>query len=240
MSEQHDPNREGAESELVGHEDLASTANGASPMTDAELGSHHEDVVILLLVAERLEHLLRPSRLLEPIGAEFAFAPVLELAVARLTDLREHLRHGSTVGQGDLLPLRDGEPPFGIRRDRPFGQLLVGETDAREQLPQDVRLLGDALRLVTGQVSVGGLHFLVLELVGDRQVLQRGDGGRADGLGEFVAVFDDALCAEFVEAELSENLLNGVGTEPVDLLDLTGRCCCLSNRVHCVISFWIS
>ena len=240
MSEQHDADGERTETVLVDLHDLACPANRATAMPQTELSRNDEDVVILLLVAERLEHLLRPGRLLEPIGTEFAFAPVLELALARLADLREHLLHGFAVGRGNRLPLRDGEPSFRVSRNRPLGQLLVGETDAREQLPQDVRLLRDALRLVAGEISVARLHFLVLELVGDRQVLQRGDGGRADGLGEIVAVFDDALCAGVVEAELSENLLDGVGTEPVDLLDLTGRCCRLSNRVHCVISFWIS
>ncbi len=240
MREQHDADGERAETELVDLHDLACPANRATAMPQTELSRHDEDVVILLLVAERLEHLLRLGRLLQVVRTEVALAPVLELALARLADLREHLLHGFAVGRGDRLPLRDGEPSFGVGRDRPFRELLVGETDAREQLPQDVGLLRDALRLVAGEIPVAGLHLLVLELVGDRQILQRGDGGHADGLGEIVAVFDDALCAGVVEAELSENLLDGVGAEPVDLLDLTGRCCCLSNRVHCVISFWIS
>lgn len=166
MREQHDADGERPETELVDLHDLACPAHRTALVTETELGRNDEDVEVLLLVAELLEHLLRPGRLLEPVRTEVALAPVLELALARLADLREHLPHGFAVGRGDRLPLRDGEPSFGVGRDRPFRELLEGVADAREQLPQDVGLLRDALRLVAGEIPVAGLHFLGLELGG--------------------------------------------------------------------------
>ena len=235
VGKQHDADGEYTESALVGREDLTCPANRTAPVTETELCRNDEDVVILLLVAELLEHLHRLGVLSQVLRSELAVTVVVELPLRR--DHCEHLIDGLTVGRRERLPLRDGEPPFGVRGKRLFGDTLVGEADTREELTQDVGLLRDPLDLVALGIRVAGLHFLVLELVGDRQILQRGEGGRADGLGEIVAVFDDALCARIVETELSENLLDGVGTEPVDLLDLAGRCGLLSNRVHCVISF---
>lgn len=232
MRQEHDPDGESPETRLVASKHLACTANRATTMVDAELGGNDEDVVILLLVAELLEHTCRLCRLAEPVGTKLTFAVVVELAVAGLLDHREHLLDRFTVGGGDRLPLRDGEPSFGVLGKLTFGDLLIGETDAGEQLAQTVGLLGDSLGLVTREVAVIAGDLLVLELVGDRQILERGECRSADCFGEFVAVFDDALCARVVETELTENLLDGVGAEPVDLLDLTGGCVCLSNRVH--------
>ncbi len=225
MGQDHDADGECAEAELVDLHDFACPANRTTTMPQTELSGNDEDVLVLLLVAERLEDLRRPGRLTELIRTELTFTVVVELAVTGLLDHVEHLLHRFVVGRGDLLPPRNGEPSFGVRRKRAFGQLLVGVTDAGEQLAQAIRLFGDALRLVAGEVTVFRLFLLVLELVGNRQVLQRGDGRFADCVGEFVAMFDDALCAWVVEAELSENLLDGVGSEPVDLFDLTGCCC---------------
>ncbi len=235
VGQQHDADCEGSETELVDLEDLACPANRTALVTETELGRNDEDVEVLLLVAELLEHLHRLGVLSQVLGSELAVTVVIELPLRR--DHREHLLDRFTVGRRERLPLRNGEPSLGVRRQWLLGDLLVGETDAREELTQDVGLLRDPLDLVAVGIRVARLHFLVLELVGDRQILQRGEGGRADGLGEIVAVFDDALCARIVETELSENLLDGVGTEPVDLFDLAGRCGMLSNRVHCVISF---
>ncbi len=236
VGQDHDADGECAESELVGREDLTSTADRTSPMADAELGGHHEDVVILLLVAELLEHRRRLGRLAQTRVVDLPVTVVVELPVTSRLHRVEHLLDRFGVGRSDRLPLRDGEPPLGVLRHFALGELLVGEPDAREDLAQDIALLRDRLGLrVAREVAVARLHLLVLELVGDRQVLERGEGGRADGLGEFVAVFDDALGARVVESELTENLLDGVVSEPVDLLDLTGSC--LSNRLHDVISF---
>jgi hypothetical protein len=235
VCQDHDADRERAEAGLARQEDLTSTTDGTSTMTDAELGSYHEDVVILLLVAELLEHGRRLHRLTQTLIVDLAVGVVVELA-ALLLDRIEHLLHGFAVGRRERLPLRDGEPSFGRLRHIAFRELLEGVADTREDLAQHVALPRDRLGLaVTGEVTVVRFDLLVLELVGDRQILERGESGRADGLGEFVAVFDDALCAGVVETELTENLLDGVGAKPVDL---TSRChCCLSNRVHRVISF---
>lgn len=236
MRQEHDPDGESSETRFVGSEHLACTANRATTMVDAELGGNDEDVVILLLVAELLEHVRRLCRLAEPVGTELTFTVVVELAVAGLLDHREHLLDRFAVGGGDRLPLRDGEPSFGVLGKLTFGDLLIGETDAGEQLAQTVGLLGDSLGLVAREVAVVAGDLFVLELVGDRQNLERGESRSADCFGEFVAVFDDALGVMFVETEPAENLLDGVGCESADLLDLTGGCVCLSNHVHCVIS----
>jgi len=236
VRQDHDPDRESTEAQFVDREDLTSATDRTTPMAKTELASHNEDVVILLLIAELLEHGRRLGRLAQTRIVQLAVTVVVELAVAGLLDRVEHLLHGFAVGRRDRLPLWDGEPSFGIGRDLTFRELLVGESDTREDLAQNVRLLRDRLGLaVTGEVTVVGLHLLVLELVGDRQILERGESDRTNGLGEFVAVFDDALGARVVETELRENFLHGVGCEPVDLLDLTGSC--LSNRLHDVISF---
>ncbi len=239
MGQDHDADGERAEAELACGEDLASAADGTPAMTDAELRRNDEDVVVLLLVAEFLEHARRLGRLPETPGIELAGAVVVELAVTGLLDHVEHLLHRLVVGRGDLLPPRNGEPSFGVRGKRAVGQLLVGVADAGEQLAQAVRLLGNALGLVAREVAVARLHFLVLELVGDRQVLEQGGDRLADAAGEFVAVFDDALCAGVVEAELREDLLDGIGCEAADLLDLAGGRVglILSNRVHALSPF---
>lgn len=235
VSQDHDPDRESTEAQLVDREDLTSTTDRTTPMADAELASNHEDVMILLLIAELLEHGRRLGRLTQTRIVDLAVTVVVELSATGLLDRVEHLLHGFAVGRCDRLPLRDGEPSFGIGRDLTFRELLVGESD-REDLAQDIALLRDRLGLaVPREVAVVRLHLLVLELVGDRQILERGESGRTNGLGEFVAVFDDALGARVVETELRENFLHGVGCEPVDLFDLTGSC--LSNRLHDVISF---
>lgn len=232
MRQDHDRNREGSEAELVGLEDFTSATNGTSTMPQTELRGNHEDVVIRLLGGELFERRNGALMLPEVLAAEFTIAVVVEAVLAGLLQRLQHLQDGLVVGRRDGLPLRDGEPSFGVLREFCFGELLVGEADTWEELAQNVGLLRDALHLVTRGVHIGRLHFLVLVLVRDGQVLERFECGVADCFGEFVAVFDDALCARVVEAELSENLLDGVGTEPVDLFDLTGRCCCLSNRVH--------
>jgi len=84
-----------------------------------------------------------------------AFAVVVEVALALLLDQIEHFLDRLVVGLGDQLPPRNGEPSFGVGRNRLLGDLLVGETDARNELAQDVGLLGDVLRLaVAGEILV--------------------------------------------------------------------------------------
>ena len=232
MCQEHDADGKCTQATFVCVHDLTGTANRATAMTDTELSRYHQDVVFLLLVAEFLEHCDGFLRLTELVRTKLAFTVVVKRTVSGLLDQVEHLLYGFTVGEGDRLPLRDGEPSFGVLGKLTFGNLLIGEADAGEQLAQTVGLLGDSLGLVAREVAVVAGNLLVLELVGDRQILERGECRSADCFGEFVAVFDDALCARVVETEFTENLLDGVGAEPVDLLDLTGGCICLSNRVH--------
>jgi len=59
MGEHHDADCEGSETELVGRKDLTCPANRTALVTETELCRNDEDVVILLLVAELLEHLHR-------------------------------------------------------------------------------------------------------------------------------------------------------------------------------------
>jgi len=166
MRENHAPDFECAESELVGHEDLASPTDAATPVTETELGSDDQDVEALLLVTQRLELFGRTLVLAKILFPDPVFAVVVEFALALLLDQIEHLLHRLVVGLSDQLPPGNGEPSFGIGRKQLIGQLLIGESDAREELPQDVGLLRDPLDLVTIGVHAVGLDFLVGELVG--------------------------------------------------------------------------
>jgi len=171
VRQDHDPDSESTEAELVDREDLTSPADRTSPMTDAELGSHHEDVVVLLLVAELLEHGRRLGRLAQALIVDLSVTVAVELASPNLLDRSEHLPHGLSVGWRDGLPLRDGEPSFGVGRNRTFHELLVGESDTPEDLARNVALLRDRPGLtVTGEVAVVRGDFLALELVGNRQI----------------------------------------------------------------------
>lgn len=240
MGQDHDADGERAEAELVGGENLTSATNGTSTMTDAELRRNDENVVVLLLVAELLEHACRLGRLPETLGTELAVAVVVELAVTGLLDHVEHLLHRLVVGRGDLLPLRDGEPSFGVRGKRTFDQLLVGVADAGEQLAQAVRLLGDALGLaVPREVAVLRRDLLVGELVGDRHLGEREDDRFADARGELgVAVY--ALSGLLAEgAVVLHRLLGGVGGDSCELLDLTFGCRFLGKRRHDVSPFHV-
>jgi hypothetical protein len=108
-------------------------------MPQTELRGDDRDVVILLLVAVRLEHLLLPGRLLQVVRTEFAFAPVLELALALLLQQVEHDLDRRIVGRSDSLPARDGEIAF-----RSVGQFLsrTGEASFGEESTQGCDLVG--------------------------------------------------------------------------------------------------
>ena len=113
VGQQHDADCEGSETELVGHEDLTRPAHRTALVTETELGRNNEDVVSLLLVAELLGHLRRLGVLSQVFRSELAVAVVVELPLRR--DHREHLLDRFAVGRRERLPLRDGEPPFGVR-----------------------------------------------------------------------------------------------------------------------------
>ena len=171
MREDHAGDLECSESELFGHEDLASPAHAAAPVMETELCGNDQDVVALLSTAERLELLRGPLMLAEILRSEPTFAVVAEAATLPLDQI-EHLLQGFLVGLADRLPPRNGEPSFGALRKRLLGEFLVGEPDARNEPPQDVGLLGHALRLgVAGEIPVTGLDFLVRELVSLRKLV---------------------------------------------------------------------
>ena len=217
VGEHHDADCEGSETELVGREDLTCPADRTAPVTKTELCRNDEDVEVLLLVAELLEHLHRLGVLSQVLRSELAVTVVVELPLRR--DHREHLLDGLTVGRRERLPLRDGEPPFSVRGKRLFGQLLVGETDAREELTQDVGLLRDPLDLVALGIRVARLHFLVGELVGHRELFDAGH----DASLELVTVLDELLDAVLVESRLFERTLGGVLDKTQVLLLLSIR-----------------
>ena len=217
MGEHHDADCEGSETELVGREDLTSPTHRTAPVTETELGRNDEDVEVLLLVAELLEHLRRLGVLSQVLRSELAVTVVVELPLG--PDHREHLLDRFAIRRRERLPLRDGEPPFGVRGKRLFGQLLIGETDAREELTQDVGLLRDPLDLVALGIRVARLHFLVGELVGHRELLDAGD----DTSLELVTVLDELLDAVLVEPGFRQGLVRGVFDEPLVLLPLSIR-----------------
>jgi len=248
MSENDGTDREASETELVGHEDLTSPTDGLATVTHAELGRDDQDVA-LLRFGDQIERVRRASVNPQLRRRDLTLTVVVERPgvgdlgvneMDRLAVLLDRIGHFGEVLRRQCVHRGNREPSFGTVREfrQGLGEFERVARIETEDLGDRLDLVVDRLRpLVLLRVRVVGLHLLVLELVGDRQILERGDGGRADGLGEIVAVFDDALCARVVETELRENFLHGVGCEPVDLFDLTGRCGLLSNRAHCVISF---
>jgi len=215
VGQQHDADCEGSEAELVGREDLTCPAHRTALVTETELGRNDEDVEVLLLVAELLEHLHRLGVLSQVLRSELAVAVVVELPLRR--DHREHLLDRFTIRRRERLPLRNGEPSLGVRGKRLLGDLLVGETDAGEELTQDVGLLRDPLDLVALGIRVARLHFLVSELVRDGQLPDTGH----DPQLELVAVFDELLDAVLVEETLDNCAIHGIFREPLDLLLLS-------------------
>ena len=251
VDERHAAERERAEAELVRREALACATDGTATVAHAVLDGDDQDVA-LLHFGDQVERVERASRLLQVTGPRFAFAVVVE--VPRLPELLENEVDSAAVllgGVGDLgeealgdgVHRRDREPAFGALRQLHGGQRLldelahVAEREA-ELLREDVDLRTDRLRTAELlRVRVAGLHLLVRELVGDRQVLDELDGRFTDAGGELVAVFDHALGAGVVEADLFEDLIDRIGAEAVDLLQLAGGGLgLLSNRIHCVIS----
>ena len=234
MSQNHDADSERTESEFVGQEDFTSTANGAATMADAELGGHNQDVRIALGFREVSEELLCACRLAETLLVELTLTVVFELAVTGLLDGAEHLEEGFAVGSTEdgrvLHPVGDGEPAFGVFREFDFAfldlreQVLIGKADAGEQDAELIALLVQSLRFVAGEIAVARFHFFVLELVGDRQVLERRGDRHANSFCEFIAVCMHTLCTVLVETEFRNCFFCGVGGDSGDLLQLTVCC----------------
>jgi len=217
VGQQHDADCEGSETELVGREDLACPAHRTAPMTETELCRNDEDVGVLLLVAELLEHLHRLDLLSQVLRSKLTVTVLVEIPLRH--DHREHILDGLNVGRREHLPPRDCEPPFGVRGNRLVGQLLVGEADPWEELTQDVGLLRDPLDLVALGILVARPHFLVGETVGHRELF---DAGHDAGL-ERVTVLDELLDAVPVENRLFERTLGGVLDKAQVLLLLSIR-----------------
>ncbi len=217
MRQNHAGNCESSESELLSVHNLAGAADRASPVLDAELARNHEDVVAFLLLPELGPDLGGLGVLAQAIRSQLALAVVVELAVAGLLDEVEHLLQRFPVGRRDLLPARDGEVALRTLRKRLLGQLFVGVADVRNQLAQEVGLLGHALGLVTREVTVVGLFLFVSVLIGQRQPP---DGSHDVGL-QFVAVLDESLETVLVEDALGNGAIDCVLGEPLDLLGLT-------------------
>jgi len=232
VGQDHASHSERTETELDGVHHLTGPANRATAVTETELARDDEDVVSLLLVAELLERLHRLGVLAQVLRTRLVLAVVVERPLG--LDGREHLVDGLTVRRAELLPPRDGEPPFGVRGKRPRGDALVerGVLELREELTQGLDLLRDALDLVAG-VRVAGADLLVRELVAHGELTD----GRDDARLELVAVFDELLKPILVELDFRESLVSGVLDEPLVLLLLTGRDRLCRHRQPPV--FWI-
>jgi len=126
MRQKHASYFECAESELVSREDFASPTDTATPVAETELAGNDQDVVALLLVSQRFELLYCALVLSEILRSEFAFAPVVELALALFLDQVKHLLDRFLVGLGNRLPSWDGEPPFSVGWKRLLCELLIG------------------------------------------------------------------------------------------------------------------
>ena len=216
VGEHHDADCEGSETELVGREDLTCPAHRTALVTETELGRNDEDVEVLLLVAELLEHLHRLGVLSQVLRSELAVTVVVELPLRR--DHCEHLLDRLTVGRRERLPLRNGEPSLGTVRKR---RQVLGELESLarveiEDLGNRLDLVVDRLRpLVLLRVRVAGTDFLVGVLVGHGQL---GDELR-DPVLQFATALVEPLCARIVELGLV-----------VDGLEETS----------CVETFWVS
>jgi hypothetical protein len=105
-------------------------------VTNTELGRNHQDVLILLLVAELLENGHGLGGLTELIRTKLTFTVVVERTVSGLLDQVEHLLHGFTVSWSNLFPPRNGEPSFSVFRKQLLGKLFVGVADTREQFTE--------------------------------------------------------------------------------------------------------
>lgn len=213
MCQEHNPDREGAKTELAGVHHFARPTDRTARMTLAELDGNNQDVRTALRFGELAEELLRASQLTQVLRTELA--TVVELAAAGLADHGQHLCDCFAVGRGNLFPPWNGEPPFGVRGKRLFGQLLIGGADAREELTQDVGLLNDTLRLVAREIPVVGLNFLV-----DVTFTSQFANQPLKLLPHFIAFFDNALGTILTES----NGVKPVLYESDNLFSLTFSC----------------
>lgn len=171
VRKEHDADLERTEAELTrGLHDHASTANGTAPVKDAELTVDHEEVEVLLLVAELLEYDILGDALTQVLRAELALDAVEELLAVGHPELVEDNLHRLVVRESNLLPAREDEFALGALRHRCVSERLVGVADVREEFTQPVRLFGDQTRLaVPRKVPAARLDLFVGEILQGRE-----------------------------------------------------------------------
>lgn len=256
VRERHDTDHECAKTDLAGRvfHDYAGTADRTATMADAELCVDDEDVRIALRLGQLVPELNGTGRLAQMLFVNLSVAVVVERAVASLLDGVEHLNHRLAVGRTEdlrvLLPVGDGEPSFGVRRQfdlallDPRLQILIGKADAREQ---DAKLiaLGVQIRgfLVAGEVAVFGLNLLVGEFVHHGKLADLLDSELPERFDECRIALETlgTLLAQSVECFLHEVRTGDVANHAGDEFLLTVRYgfCRLSKRLHDVSSFHI-
>lgn len=166
VGEQHDGHLEGSHAELLCLHHRASTADGATPMADAELSGDHQDVVSFLRACDPLQRFGLLEALTQPIWSELPLAVIHELAVAGRAKHLKHALERLAVGLSERLPARDGEPSLGARGHRCARDLLVAGLELGEVLAQDGHLLGDGLGSpVAGLVAIVALDLFVGEVL---------------------------------------------------------------------------
>ncbi len=220
VSQEHAPDRECAEAELRGLENLAGAAHRTTPVMETELRLDDEDLRALLLLLEQSEALDRALALLELVRAAFAFAVVHETSVVGLRELLEHQLNRLTVGGSDGLPVRDSGVALGEAHEGRVERRLIGHDLATKLRAQDLALLREEDgRAVAREVAVLRRHLLTNELVRDRELLDQGD----DPVSKLPAVLDEALESVLVDVRRSERLVGGIRDESSVLLPLIFR-----------------
>ncbi len=201
--------RETSETELVGHEDLASPTNGLAAMAHAELGGDDQDVA-LLRFGDEIERVRRASVNPQLRRRDLSLTVVVErprggdLGVNELDRLAVHLRrvgHFREVLRGQRVDRRNGEPSFGAVREcrQVLGELESLARIEIENLGKSLDLIRDRLgSFVLLRVHVVGTNFFVGVLVGHGQL---GDELR-DPVLQFATALVEPLCARIVELGL--------------------------------------
>lgn len=232
VGQQHARDLVAAEAELVRREDEASAADGAAGVALAELGSDDEDVRVALKLGELREHLGRPLRAAEAVGAEGTSAVVVELP--RRCDPVDHRLQRFAVGRRELRRVRDGVPSFGPlgHRNRAIDEVLqerlVRAAELREDLAEQGDLLRDALRREVLRVVVLGVEALFLVLKGlDLEefgdlVVDRGD--------ELVTTVGELLGRDLRRVQPLEDLGDRIAHHVLHMAELGGVVAFISLR----------
>lgn len=201
MREDHAPNKESAETELVGGEDLASATDRTARVVFAELSGDDPDVARLLL-RDLGEHVHGADVLPETVGGQLPLAVVGE--APSLADHLEDEIHGFAVALGRVLDRgkvlgthhvdrRDGVPALrtlGQLRQIPRERVSVLRIET-EELRDPLDLLSDGTPTEFRRIDVVGPHLLAHVLVqstvlGDEVADELGEAGRVVDALRFV------------------------------------------------------